>query len=262
MALNWIDVKEFSFNCLLMMERFQLRYLCENDDEELLFHLGIALRANPAVAWYMMQMVPEAAEQLTQLIANAAKGEARTSECRVMAWMEDFVTYTRPECMATHCDFVYGWDCKRLYEICDLEGKRILDVGSGSGRLAFAAAERASEVYASEPVRTLRQYMRDRCEKENIRNVRVTDGFAACLPFPDSTFDVVMSGHVVGDELDAELAELTRVCRNGGYILDCPGDQHFNLEVNQELIVRGFECLPYTGSFGAQVCRYRKQVHK
>lgn len=262
MALNWIDVNEFSFNCVLMMERFQLRYLCECDDEDLQKHLGIALRANPAVAWYMAQMVPEAADKLTRLIESTPDGDVRASECHVLAWMEDFVTYTRPECMADHCDFIYGWDKQRLFELCDLTGKRVLDVGSGSGRLAFAAAERACEVYASEPVRSLRQYMIDRCERENIRNVRVVDGFAARLPYPDDTFDVVMSGHVVGDELDAELAELTRVCRNGGYILDCPGDQHFDLSINPALIERGFECLPYTGSFGGQVCRYRMKVNK
>ncbi len=262
MALNWIDVNEFSFNCVLMLERFQLRYLCESEDKELLAHLGVALRANPAVAWYMAQMVPEAADKLVRLAESAPEGDVRASECRVMAWMEDFVTYTQPDCMATHCDFVYGWDKARLFEICDLDGKRVLDVGSGSGRLAFTAAERASEVYASEPVGTLRQYLRNRCEKEGIRNLRVVDGFVTQLPYPDDTFDVVMSGHVVGDELDAELAELRRVCRNGGYLLDCPGDQHFDLDIDPELIARGFECLPYTGTFGGQVCRYRMKVNK
>lgn len=262
MALNWIDVNEFSFNCILMMERFQLRYLCASEEEELLSHLGLALRANPAVAWYLAQQVPEAADKLTRIMKSAPDGDTRASECRVLAWMEDFVTYTRPECMATHCDFIFGWDPERLYELCDLDGKRVLDVGSGSGRLAFAAAKRAREVYASEPVGTLRAYLRDRCQVEGIGNVRVVDGFAAQLPYPDNLFDVVMSGHVVGDELDAELAELRRVCRDGGMILDCPGDQRFDLEEKPELIARGFECLPYTGSFGKKVCRYRMKVYK
>lgn len=32
MSLKSIDVNEFDFNCLLLMERFQLRYLCQSDD--------------------------------------------------------------------------------------------------------------------------------------------------------------------------------------------------------------------------------------
>lgn len=77
----------------------------------------------------------------------------------------------------------------------------MLDVGAGSGRLTFAAAEKAAFVYASEPVGTLREFMRDKIAEEGIRNVRVLDGFADSLPFPDDTFDVVMSGHVVGETM-------------------------------------------------------------
>ena len=52
----------------------------------------------------------------------------------------------------------------------------MLDVGAGSGRLTFAAAEKAAWVYASEPVGTLREFMRDKIAREGIKNVRVLDG--------------------------------------------------------------------------------------
>ncbi len=265
MALNWINVNEFDFNCLLLMERFQLRYLCWGGDAEMHRHLGIALRANPAVKWYMTHRVPEHAAQLEQLAANApdaAPEDVRASECYVMRWCEDFVTYTSPEVMATHCPFIYGWDKSRLHELLDLTGLRVLDIGSGNGRLAFAAAEKAAEVYACEPVETLRQFLINEARQRNVANLRVVDGFCELLPYPDNTFDVVLSGHVVGDDYNAEIAEMTRVCRDGGWILDVPGDQHCILEPDEELLRRGFECLPYRGSFGAQVCRYRMQVHK
>ena len=32
MALNWIDVKDFSFHSLLLLERFQIRLLCGIED--------------------------------------------------------------------------------------------------------------------------------------------------------------------------------------------------------------------------------------
>lgn len=265
MALNWIDVNDFDFRCFLLMERFQLQWVCGQTDETLLHHLGIALKANPAVLWYMAQMVPESAEWLNAM-ADRAPDESsesiRQSETFVMSWFEDFVTYTKPECMATCCPFIYGWHRGRLYELGDLRGKRVLDVGAGSGRLTFAAAELADEVYAVEPVGTLRRFLREEANRRELTNVRVSDGMCDALPYPDGFFDVVLSGHVVGDDMDAELAELTRVCRDGGVILDVPGDQHDPLLPNTEYLARGFECLPYHGHFGAQVCRYRKIIRK
>ncbi|MDR0287781.1 MAG: class I SAM-dependent methyltransferase [Clostridiales bacterium] len=56
-----------------------------------------------------------------------------------------------------------------------------------------------------------------------IKNVRVLDGLVTELPFPDNTFDIVMSGHVVGDDWDNEIAEIIRVCKPGGWLVDCRG---------------------------------------
>ena len=89
---------------------------------------------------------------------------------------------------------------------------------------------------------------------------------ADCVRFACSglglTFDVVISGHVVGDNYDAEIAEMERVCKPGGVILDIPGDQHKDSVLKQEMIDHGFEPLPYVGSFGAKVIRYRKVVNE
>lgn len=264
MALDWIDVNDYDFNCILLMERFQLNYLC-GWGEKIHGELGVALKAHPAVKWYIAHLLPEYAELLDRLTADAPDASAeelRRCECAVMAWMEDFVTYTTPEVMATKCPFVYGWDKARLFELADFTGKRVLDVGSGNGRLTFTAAEKAAEVYAVEPVETLRHFLREKCRDDGISNIRVTDGFVEDLPYPDSTFDIVISGHVVGDDYDRELAELERVCKPGGIILDVPGDQHRDIGVKEAMTSRGFEALPYLGSFGARVVRYRKVVNK
>ena len=71
-----------------------------------------------------------------------------------------------------------------------------------------------------------------------------------------------MSGHVVGDALELELAELERVCKPGGIILDVPGDQPWHAEINPKLVKHGFVVFPYEGSFGEPVVRYRKFINK
>ena len=121
-------------------------------------------------------------------------------------------------------------------------------------------AHLAQEVYLSEPVDTLREYLRDKIARLGLTNVRVCDGMAHSLPFPDDCFDIVMSGHVVGDHPDEELSELTRVAKPGGWILDCPGEDPRPGRPNPEYLKRGFEQMHYVSCLGGDVYRYRKRV--
>ena len=56
--LNWINPGEYSFQTFLLLERFQIRLMMEwggwhSDKDEWRRCMGIALRANPAVRWYL-----------------------------------------------------------------------------------------------------------------------------------------------------------------------------------------------------------------
>lgn len=271
MSLGWINPNDYSFNSLLLLERFQIRIMLRHagwrvDNDEWKRSMGIALKANPTVEWYLRHRCPECAPIVDELVAGApvvsSPDQIRAAEEYVMAGVEDFIVYTTPEVMAEKCDFIRGWNKERLFQLADFTGKTVLDVGAGSGRLTFAAAEKAAWVYASEPVGTLREFMRDKIAREDIKNVRVLDGLVTEIPFPDDTFDIVMSGHVIGDEWAAEIAEMTRVCKSGGWLIDCPGDSVGDMSPSPELTSRGWEEIHYIGSFGKDVYIHRKQVYK
>ena len=169
------------------------------------------------------------------------------------------MVYLYPETMNKNCEYIYDWDKQRLYELADFDGKIVLDVGAGTGRLTFAAAPKAKHIYASEPVDRLREFMRDEIKRQGIKNITVLDGICEWLPYEDNTFDIVMSGHVLADDWDKEIAEQARVCKPRGWLLDCSGD---NDEPKSELVKRGWEEVRYTDSSGTLMFNYRKRIKK
>jgi len=266
MSFGWIKVEDYSFNCFLLLEEFQIRLALENrgwskDKEEWSENMGIALAANPTVAWYFKHRCPKCSHIVDELVGQVAEVDAKMvedAERFILLALEDFTIHTTPEKMAEGCDYIRGWNSERLFELADFDGKVVLDIGAGSGRLTFAAAGRASMVYAVEPVSTLREFMRKKIEDEGITNVRVTDGFACDLPYPDATFDIVMSGHVIGDDLAKDLAEKERVCKVGGYMLNVPGDSEFDIGSFKTLVEMGWDEIHYVGSYGKDVHIHRK----
>lgn len=268
MGLSWINAKEISFNSFLLMDRWLVRMICNNylDWPEFIDNLSISLAYNPAVAWYFAHRSPESKPSIDKLIAMAPQNlcaeNVRKAEVFVIGAMETSVIYTYPDIMDKCCDYIYDWDKKYLFELTDFTGKLVLDVGSGTGRLAFAAAEKAKRVYASEPTDMLREYMRDKIKRENIKNMIVVDGTVEQIPYEDNTFDIVMSGHVVGDDYDREISELTRVVKSGGYIIDCIGEDNRKRKPDEELLRRGFESFYHVSKSGGDIYRYRKMIIK
>ena len=69
--IGWINTENYSFDCMLRMERFQIRLMLENLDEETEAAMAAALKANPKTAWLFAQKCPEMAERVKTLIAQA-----------------------------------------------------------------------------------------------------------------------------------------------------------------------------------------------
>jgi SAM-dependent methyltransferase len=98
-------------------------------------------------------------------------------------------------------------------------GQRVLDVATGTGNAALAAARRSCEVTGLDYVPALLDRAGRRAAAEGLP-VTFLEGDAEKLPFADRSFDVVLSAFGVMFARDAERAtrELLRVCRPGGKI--------------------------------------------
>ena len=98
-------------------------------------------------------------------------------------------------------------------------GQRVLDVACGSGTAALVAERRYCEVTGIDYVPELIERAKWRAEA-NGQEIDFRVGDAQELPFPDDSFDVVISVYGVQFAPDQEKAasELLRVCKPGGMI--------------------------------------------
>lgn len=107
-----------------------------------------------------------------------------------------------------------------LIEALDLHStEKVLDVATGSGNAALAAARRGCDVTGLDYVPALLERARRRSEAEGV-DVSFVEGDAEALPFTDGSFDVVTSvfGVMFAPDQDRAAGELARVCRSGGRI--------------------------------------------
>jgi SAM-dependent methyltransferase len=100
--------------------------------------------------------------------------------------------------------------------------ERIVEAGSGTGRLTLALLGRCDSLVAIEPATPLRERLLRKLPLDEV-NVRVIAGFLDALPVGDRSADLVVACSVLtpepmhGGELG--LREMERVCRPGGRVV-------------------------------------------
>jgi SAM-dependent methyltransferase len=242
MPRDWMDVSHLSFNTILLLEQVQLSWLPGWLPEK---ELRIALRANPVVEWYFRHKCPQTNEWLDRVMSidkEVVSGpvEIRQAEVEILASMTDLILYAVDPSVYDNLPFL-NWDPNELLGLTDFTGKTVIDVGAGTGKLTFLAADKAQVVFAVEPVTNLRNFIKQKAISESLGNVYTMDGLITAIPFPPDFADITMAGHVFGEYLGREYQELSRVTKPGGMIILCPGNNDLENETHEFLIAHEFE---------------------
>jgi ubiquinone/menaquinone biosynthesis C-methylase UbiE len=112
-------------------------------------------------------------------------------------------------------------------------GLRVLEVGCGTGNLALAAKRREpdAEVTGLDPDPAALAKGRRKAARARL-TVQFDRGFAQALPYPDASFDRVLSSlmlhHLDDADRPSALREIRRVLKPGGalHVLDFAGSHH------------------------------------
>jgi len=110
---------------------------------------------------------------------------------------------------------------EELCEAMELRpGSKVLDVAAGNGNVTLAAARRWCNVTSTDYVAALLERGRERAVAERL-DIDFREADAEALPFPDSSFDAVVStfGVMFTPDQDKAAAEMLRVCKPGGRII-------------------------------------------
>ncbi|MDY6966156.1 MAG: methyltransferase domain-containing protein [Halobacteriota archaeon] len=223
--------------------------------------LAAVIHANPALRRVWSARYPEICAFIDMITTEY--GPAPTK--KELDLLTDKVVWEIAELLIYHCyPEIYeervsiSWDFEELTTEVSLDDRVVVDVGAGTGRIAFQAAPLARWVFAVEPVSSFRRFMRERIRNEGIKNVYVIDGFLSNIPLPDGFVDVLATCQAFGWSLLDELSEIERVVRLGGSAIHFSGmlvDENGPIYPVITSAKWGYECKQYCNQ-GEWHCKY------
>lgn len=129
----------------------------------------------------------------------------------------------------------------------DLKNKKVLDAGCGTGWFSKAAAERGASVTSMDLGENLLAEVAKKCNSERVV------GSILEIPFPENTFDFVVSSEVIEHTPDPykALHEIYRVLKPGGtMVLSTPNKfWYWSLWIAEKLKLRPYQGLENWSGF-------------
>lgn len=117
---------------------------------------------------------------------------------------------------------IEGWHKFMMKKAGDLRSKKCLDIGTGTGEIAFLLSKNAGpegEVYGVDLTPKMLEYAEIKMKDRDLPKPVIFEvGDALSLRFEDGSFDVVTSGYMLRNVTDVQKAvdEMYRVLRPGG----------------------------------------------
>lgn len=115
-----------------------------------------------------------------------------------------------------------GWRKKTIREIAAVHPQSILDVATGTGDLAIAAAKlQPKEIIGVDIADQMLEVGRQKIKEKQLTNIiTLANGDSENLPFSSDSFDAVMCAYGVRnfENLEAGLKEMNRVLKTGGKV--------------------------------------------
>jgi ubiquinone/menaquinone biosynthesis C-methylase UbiE len=122
-----------------------------------------------------------------------------------------------------------GLDPEELWKRIRLPaGSVVADVGAGSGRFAFPAAERVGPggtVYAVDISEDLVRFVSDEARRRGVTQLIALRSTSTRIPLDDSAADLVLLANVLHDVSPPTIRESVRILRPGGTLVDLDWDQ-------------------------------------
>ncbi len=121
----------------------------------------------------------------------------------------------------------------------DVAGRHILDAATGTGNTAIAAAMAGAMVDACDLTPRLLELARGRAAAADV-TIAFAEADLIALPYPDATFDLVVStfGAFTVDQPERCARELVRVCRPGGRVVTTAWADRGVFATSREVIAR------------------------
>lgn len=145
-------------------------------------------------------------------------------------------------------DNAQRWDELRALHVADREieralahhlpagTRRLLDIGTGTGRILEVLAPRVQHAVGVDQSREMLALARANLARSGVDNAEIRQADMYALPFEAGSFDVVTIHHVLhyADDPAAAIAEAARVVRPGGMVLVVDFSPHDLVELKRE----------------------------